>query len=136
MLPALRLKHGAGFPILAPAGFRILATLQQAVEQFRYDLTITSGSEGTWRDPTDPHRTGEAVDVSVLPLAMMEIQTLYEYLRTHLGAAFTVLYEVPSPTLARPGVPAFATVNPKATAPHLHIQRAKGTIYPPVEVPR
>jgi hypothetical protein len=90
-------------------------------------LTVTSGSEGTWRLPTDPHRTGEAVDLSVAGLTDEEIRDVYGELRSRLGDAFTVLFEVRE---IQSDLRDIAFHNPKATGPHIHCQRKKGTVWP------
>lgn len=130
MTPHLRLKPGAAFPVLAPAGLRILAALDNAARHLNQTLTITSGSETRGRAVTDPHMTGEAVDVSVTALLPAEIHTLYHRLKTALGPAFTVLLEAP-PHLNIPSLNTIVYRNDKATALHLHIQRKKGTTWPP-----
>lgn len=126
----VRLKAGAGFPTLAPAGIRILAALDHAAQDCQVDLTITSGSEKRGRAATDPHPLGEAVDVSVQGLRADQITNLKVSLETTLGRLFTVLYEVPAPP-ADPHLRAIAYLNAAATGPHFHIQRKKNTVFPP-----
>ena len=129
----VRLKPGAGFPVLAAAGVRIIGALDWAAQEFQTDLLIASGSEPMGRLVTDPHATGEAADVSVKGLSAQLIADLYAALTMHLGPLFTVLYEVPKvpsdPTL-RP----IAYVNIKASGPHFHIQKKRGTAFPPETV--
>lgn len=127
MIPHVRLKAGAGFPVLAPAGIRILSTIDQTAQQFGIVLTVTSGSEPMGRAPTDPHPLGEAVDVSVQGLTTDEIRDLHAEFTMRLGSAFTVLYETPRPSA---GLADLAYVNPKATGEHFHLQRKKGTTWP------
>lgn len=130
--PHLRLKPGAAFPTLAPAGFRLLAALDYCAQRLNLTLTLTSGSEQRGRSPLDPHMTGEAVDVRVNDLTFAQIRALYMMLGETLGPAFTVLLE--APTHDRPQ--ALADIiyrNEKATALHLHLQRKKGTTWPPRE---
>lgn len=113
----------------APAGFRILAALDGATKVMGQDLWLTCGCEG--HPPTDPHTLGEAFDLSVQGLSPARVVKLRDLLLQTLGMRFTVLYEVPHTpndvTLA-----GIAYVNPDATGPHIHIQRAKGTTYPPI----
>jgi hypothetical protein len=127
MTPCLLTKDGVQFGRIKPAGFKILAVLQAATFIFDRDLTITCGTEA--HPPSDPHSTGEAYDVRALNMADATILALHNYLRQHLGDPFTVLYETPQKPA---GVLAsIAVVNPKASAPHFHIQRKAGTVYPP-----
>lgn len=127
------IKPGAGFPTLRPAGVRIMQALQEAADTYRVDLIITSGSEARGRKLDDPHMTGEAVDVGVNHLSPSYIRNIYDFLRTRLGVAFTVLYECPPGYEPDPYLVAANMVysSPGATAPHFHIQRRKGTVYPP-----
>jgi len=127
MTPHVHLKAGAGFPVLAPAGIRILAALDQTAQQFGLVLLVTSGSEPMGRDPADPHPLGEAVDVSVQGLTPDDIRELRNEFMVRLGSAFTVLYETPHPS---PELASIAYVNPKATGDHFHLQRRKGTTWP------
>ena len=128
----VRHRPGARFDVIAPAGFRILAALDQTAQDCRVDLMVTCGTDS--HAMPDPHVTGEAYDVSVLGLSAQQIADVKANLDAALGPLFTVLYEVPSvpsdPTL-RP----IAYVNVKATGPHFHIQRKKGTTFPPVWPP-
>lgn len=129
----LRLKPGAGVSNPAPAGFRILSALDQFAATRPTDVYITSGNEAEWRAPTDPHQTGEAFDISVKGWEPPEIVRAYKFLGGALGPLFTVLFEVPSavadslPPLLRD----IAYRNADATGMHFHIQRRKGTTYPP-----
>lgn len=134
MTPHTRLKPGAGFPTLRPAGMRIIAAIDFAAARMGKVLTITSGSERRGRADTDPHMTGEAADVSVLGLMPMEIRNLHSMLMQILGDRFTVLLEAP-PDQVPPSLSEIVYRNAKATAIHLHIQRKKGTTWPPAEAP-
>jgi hypothetical protein len=58
---ALRVKYGAKFDRIDPAGFRILAALDQVSRGLPYDLTITCGSDS--HPASDPHTLGRAYDV-------------------------------------------------------------------------
>ena len=127
----VRVKTGAGFPTLAPAGVRILAALDAAASSLGVVLLVTSGSEERGRSLSDPHMTGEAADVRVSHLADGQVRALVADLRSLLGPAFTVLYEVP--TAYHGPLADIAYRSAGATAPHLHIQRAKGTSWPDVK---
>ena len=128
MTHVVRHRPAARFDQIRPAGFRILAALDHAAQACRVDLLITSGTDS--HTVPDPHVTGEAYDVSVHTLSAQQIADVKASLERSLGPLFTVLYEVPKvpsdPTL-RP----IAYVNIKATAPHFHLQRKKGTVFPP-----
>lgn len=130
MTPHLRLKPGASFPTLAPAGFRIIAALDTCAQRLGLTLTITSGSEHRGRAQTDPHMLGEAVDVRATDLPLLTIRALHNELCTLLGPAFTVLFEAP-PHDSPPALADITYLNTKATAMHFHIQRRKGTTWPP-----
>lgn len=133
-MTVLRARPSVCFDIIAPAGFRILSALDQATIACHVDLVITCGSDS--HPPADPHTTGEAYDVSVQALSAQNIADLHMELVTILGPLFTVLYEVPSAP-SDPTLRSIAYVNREATGPHLHIQRKRGTIYPPaLAVPR
>ena len=127
----VRHRPAARFDQIRPAGFRILAAIDHAAQACRVDLMITSGTDS--HAITDPHASGEAYDVSVHQLSAQQIADVKAILERTLGSLFTVLYEVPKvpsdPTL-RP----IAYVNLKATGPHFHIQRRKGTVFPPEPV--
>jgi hypothetical protein len=128
----VRVKPGVQFTPIAPAGFRILAALDTVARLVARDLEITSGSDS--HPPTDVHTLGEAYDISVHDYDAPTIAAIRAGLANQLGALFTVLYETPTrPTDARLQVIAY--LNPDATAPHLHVQRRNGTVYPPIETP-
>lgn len=124
----VRLKDGVSFARLLPAGVRILSAIDDATSWLQCDLTISCGNEG--HGPLDPHTLGEAADVSVLLLSPAKIIALLNGLRVHLGRAFYAQYETHSAP-NDPQLRAIVVVNPAATAPHIHIQRAKGTVFPP-----
>ncbi len=134
MIGTLRLKDDARCSRPAPAGFRLLGALDQVTRRLAIALEITSGDEPRGRAATDPHMTGEAYDVSVRDLSPAQIARVHTLLRTLLDQAqFTVLYEcpqIPSDPLLR----TIAVVNAHATAPHLHLQRKKGTAWPPADL--
>lgn len=124
----VRVKAGVKFDRLAPAGVRILSAADQVARECGVDLEITCGTEGHAAD--DPHTLGEAFDFSVRNFDVDHILDVRERLMRGLGQLFTVLYERPDhPTDKRLAVIAY--VNSKASAPHLHVQRKTGTLYPP-----
>lgn len=57
----VRVKNGASFDVIDPAGFRILGTLDRIAREVDYDLTISCGSNG--HKASDPHTKGRAYDV-------------------------------------------------------------------------
>lgn len=124
----VRVKASVRFDHIAPAGFVVLAAIHSATVVLGADLMITCGTDSHPAD--DPHTLGEAYDVSVATFTVDELLTARAFFLKALGPAFTVLYESPFvPSDAR--LAAIATINPAATAPHLHVQRKKGTVYPP-----
>lgn len=124
----VRVKPGVTFGVIAPAGFRILAAIDGLTSVLGRDVILTSGTD--YHQLPDPHSSGEAYDFGVSGWSAKEIALAMTHLRSRLGDPFTVLYEVPTvPT--DPALAAIAYANPKATGPHFHIQRKKGTTYPP-----
>lgn len=121
-------KPGAEPKFIAPAGACILNALSKAAVAYGTDLEITCSTGG--HAPDDPHTSGEAYDVSVNGVPSTDVIRRMGFLRGNLGELFTVLYETPhAPPCAE--LRSIAFVNPDATAPHLHVQRKKGTVYPP-----
>ena len=127
MIYVLRHRPGAQFDHIEPAGFRILSALDQATQVCQTDLMITSGTDS---HAGGAHPVGDAYDVSVIGLSADQIEAVYTFLTVTLGTLFTVLYEVPK-VPSDPTLHHIAYVNAHATGPHLHIQRNKGTVYPP-----
>ena len=128
-IPVVRCKKGVQFAVIAPGGFRILAKLDELSKVIGQDVWITAGTNDHSKGR---HPIGEAYDVSVQGWMPAVIVRAVEHLRHVLGERFTVLYETPT-TPADPVLARIATVNPHATAPHLHAQVKKDTNYPPVD---
>lgn len=129
MLPCLRHTPNVTFERIAPGGFRILAALDDATQTIGQDLTITAGTND---HATGRHPLGEAFDIRSKDLDVATILRVYDVLHVRLGPLFTVLYEtptVPSDARLRP----IATVNPKASAEHFHVQVKRHTDYPPAD---
>lgn len=123
---------GASFAVIQPAGFRILAALDNATRLLGVDLVITCGTED--HPPDDPHTHGEAYDVRVRGLTTPIILKLIAYLKQMLPSdLFTILLETPVP-FTDPQLVPWQYLNPQATAAHLHVQKKKNTIYPPIGV--
>lgn len=114
-----------------PALARILWALQSVADDMLRDLTVSCGAEG--HDTFDPHALGEALDVSVAGFDAFEIVTVYRNVARTLGAAFYCQVEAPSASgiIDQPLLDVLA-INPRATAIHLHVQRKKNTVYPPL----
>lgn len=131
-IPVLRFAQGVTMSRPpAPAGCRILRALDDATLHLDRDLVVTC-ADGK-HPPDDPHTLGEAYDVRTRDLDVERIVELHAYLMGTLGPLFTVLYEVPkAPT--EPALVAIATVSMVATADHIHVQRKRGTSYPPAGV--
>ena len=127
----LRHRPSVRFDLIAPAGFRLLAALDQATQDCRVDLEITSGTDS--HAMPDPHARGCAYDVSVNGLSAQQIADVHASLTATLGPLFTVLYEVPA-TPSDPTLRHIAYINPQATGPHFHPQRKRGTVYPPAPI--
>lgn len=130
--PTVRSKPGCRFDRIAPAGFVLLAAIQDACFQLGLSLVVTSGTND--HALPDPHAQGEAYDLSVESLTDGQLDQLLRHLRAQLPTDhFTVLFEVPSLAGLSKARAEFVTyVNDKATAPHLHLQRRRGTVYPPM----
>lgn len=110
----LRVKPGATFGIIAPAGFAILSALQQATQKCAIDLTISSGDDGPHSGPQDPHKTGEAYDVRSHDLTPQQKTSVLNAVMAVLG------WERFYGFLESEGT----------DKEHFHFQRAKGTVYP------
>lgn len=130
MIGVVRFKAGVritGCP--SPAQCRILGELDTTARAMGCDLLVTCGEEA--HGPSDPHTLRKAFDVRVEDFDASTIVAVRARLMTGLGSRWTVLYETPS----RPDdsvLTLIATINPDASAPHIHIQPVIGTDYPPV----
>jgi len=129
-VPVVRSKDGVTFKMGPPAGFRILGALANLAFYLWSDVTITSGSDGN-RLPTDPHATGEAIDIRTTDWDDETIKRALLWLRQDLGPLFTVLHERPVDVASGPLV-GLVTVNANASGQHIHAQRKRDTVYPPV----
>lgn len=118
MIPCVRVKDGVRFDRIAPAGFKILSVIQNATFIFDVDMVITSGTDS--HPPNDPHTEGAAYDIRTSNIPDKTVLDIVKYLRANLGPAFFVQYES-------------KLINPNATAPHIHVQRKAGTVYPPID---
>lgn len=125
MMPCLR-SAGASFAVIEPAGFRILASLDNATRLLGTDLVITCGTED--HPPEDPHTKGLAYDIRVRDLATGTILKLVTYLQQCLGNQYTVLLETPTAFSAQELV-MIQSVNKAASGPHLHIQLRRDLVH-------
>lgn len=128
-IPVVRCKKGVQFAVIAPGGMRILAAIDGLSKVLGQDVWITAGTNDHSKGR---HPIGEAYDVSVQGWMPAVIVRAVDHLRHVLGERFTVLYETPT-TPADPALARVATVNPLATAPHLHLQVRFETHYPPLD---
>lgn len=122
--------------VQAIAGVKITGSPEQCHMIWAFDteakvsklpITITCGEEGHAQD--DPHTKRKAFDIRTKDRQPTEIRELYFALKALLGFKWTVLYEVPQ----KPNdilLADIAVVNPKATAPHIHVQVKIGHEYP------
>jgi hypothetical protein len=106
--------HGVEFGVIRPAGFRILAALDQVANGMPFDLFITSGTDGVHSGPTDPHKLGEAYDVQSHGHTPKEQSQILHTVMGILGwgAFFGFLEDEGKPN------------------EHFHFQRARGTSFP------
>lgn len=121
------LKPGVVIGNPAPAGFRILAALEQASDEVGRALTITCGIEK--HAPLDPHTLGEAYDVRSKDLlsSMLKEEVLHWILFYCAGHA----PDRPVPDDDGLGTKYFwGWIENRGTADeHFHIQRRKGQVY-------
>lgn len=129
-LPCLRVKPGTTFTTIAPGGFRLLAALDAATTVLGRDLTITAGTND---HTSGKHPIGEAYDVRAADLPDDVCVALIQFLRARVGSAFTVFYETRAltPTMSA-ALKSLTLVSPGASAPHIHLQVKKGTVWPPL----
>ena len=112
----------------APAGVELLSAFRDGAHEFHEDWLVTCGAED--HPMGDPHTLGEAFDIGVLMWNPTQVVGRYHWLVNRLGPLFYCQYERPDASIV-PALAAIEVVNANATGPHLHCQRAKGTVYPP-----
>lgn len=111
----VRIKDGVQFSKIAPAGFRILAAIDNAAKLLKCDMVITSACDGEHSGPDDPHHTGEAYDLRThdFPTVQFKMIVLNNIMQ-QLGWTYF-----------------FGFVEAEGTEQeHIHLQRKKGTTYP------
>lgn len=107
----IRVKPGVTW-VYAPALFRILEGVKAVSQSLGVTCTITSAADGKHSGPTDPHYSGNAIDLRAHDLTREQLDTVLAGLRAELGPQFSVLDE------------GIGTANH-----HVHIQRTSGTTY-------
>lgn len=127
MIPVVRVKDGVKFDQIAPAGFRLLSTIDRLPGLLNKDVLVTCGTEA--HPPEDPHSKGEAYDIGVLDMSSHEIQTMLDQFEA-MGPRFYAQYELPLTSYADPTIHGNVIHSAQATGPHIHAQRARGTEYP------
>ena len=114
----VKVKPGVLFSVIAPAGFRILAAIDLTAAALGLDLTITSACDGKHSGPGDPHHKGEAYDIRTHDLTVVEKVNVLACIMGLLEAGLFFGF-----------LEAAGTTNE-----HIHVQRRKGTVYPPVQL--
>ena len=132
----LRIKDGVSlcdptdYPqaLVAPAGFRLLGSIDRVLRTKPYDLWLTSGTDGTHSGPADPHKLGEAYDLGNHAVSLDEHRLFVHALIRDLMEADDTLF-VTSGGWATNHFFAFVE-DPGTPNQHIHCQRRKGTVYP------
>lgn len=107
----IKVKTGVKW-VYAPAMFRILEALKSISTSLGFDITVTSGSDGAHSGPSDPHHSGNALDIRSNDLSDDNKHSVLEGLKAELGPKFYAFLE-----------------SPDTPNEHIHCQRAKGTTY-------
>lgn len=90
----------------------MLSAIFAVAQLISHDITITSACDGEHSGPDDPHHRGEAYDIRTHDLP--DKQAALAKLRDYLGARFYAFIE-----------------DETEDNEHIHMQVAKGTVYPP-----
>lgn len=107
----VKVKPGVTW-VYAPGLFRMLEALKAISAGIGHDLTITSAADGTHSGPTDPHKTGNALDIRTQDLSPDQKQAVLKGLGAELAPDFTFFLEAPN-----------------TSNEHIHLQRKVGTTY-------
>lgn len=124
-------KPGVQFTLIAPAGFRLLSSIDYAARMLALDVTITSACDGAHSGPADPHHRGEAYDIRTHGLAPDQADTL---LAVIINACRGRGEPMPQPadgvarSLATGTFFGFVEL-PGTDNEHLHVQLRKGARY-------
>lgn len=123
----VRVKPGALFDRIDPAGFRLLGSLDRVARAMPVDLVVTCGSDA--HPASDPHTLGRAYDVRTRDLTPDQIDFVLKGVLLDLQEA-----ESDAPIAVSGG---FATTrffgwleHPGAENVHLHFQQRKGVTFP------
>lgn len=111
----------------SPAQCRMINACDTEANATAQDVIVTCAEEG--HGPNDPHTLKKAFDIRTKDRSAIQVASMLSSLRLDLGSKFTVIYEcpqMPTDSILR----TIATVNPKATAPHIHMQVKIGYEYP------
>lgn len=105
-------KDDARFTVISPAGFHILAAIDQIAQWDNLTVTITSGTDGVHPAGgiNDPHYLGEAYDIRTHDLP--DKQDFLEKLQQTLGERFYAFIEFPG-----------------EDAEHIHVQLKNGATF-------
>lgn len=98
--------------VYAPGLFRMLEAMKHVSMGLGVDLTVTSAADGQHSGPTDPHYTGNAVDIRTHDLTEAQKQAVLAGLTAELHPDFTMFLEAPH-----------------TPQEHIHLQRSYGTTY-------
>lgn len=101
---------------IAPAGVAILAALWATAQELGHDITVTSGADGCHSGELDPHHSAEAYDCRThdMPDKKLFLATLKKNLPDYDNRFFAWIE------------------NEGLDNEHLHVQRKKNTVYPPI----
>lgn len=107
-------KSSVLFTVIAPGGFRILSSIDQAAKKLNCDLIITSACDGLHSGLDDPHHRGEAYDVRSHDFSPEQKDQVLAQIMNYLGwEQFYGFLE-----------------SPNLDTEHYHFQVKKGSTYP------
>lgn len=111
-VPVVLSKPGVLFTIISPAGFTIIAALDDVAAVIDHDIEITSACDGEHSGPDDPHLHGSAYDIRThgLPDKSFALATLKSFLDDAKFYAFIEDEGLPNE--------------------HIHVQLRHGAVYP------
>lgn len=121
-MPTLQVKPGVVTTPETPILRRLLDVAQAACDQFGVSFVVTSARDA---HSTGAHPAGRAIDLRTQGLPDWLVLCLYGFCAGALGPQFYLQYEVRARLPEGHPLRPIATVNPKASAPHLHLQFRK-----------